>query len=128
MATSTPWGPSQYQEKICRGINLYSTASHGGYKVSKKLNLQIPEIFRRLDGWYEEDCDQLIVRFFLCHLFEKPGNYLIPVTRDLRRWFPHEMQQWEGQEEKPVDYCFHCRYGNCYTLKSRNKEREEAKR
>lgn len=56
MATQTPWGKSQDKRTITRGINFYTTASHGGYKVSKKMNEQIPRYLRLDDGWYEEDC------------------------------------------------------------------------
>jgi hypothetical protein len=34
-----------------------STASHGGIKVTRALNAQIPEYMRCEGGWYEEDCD-----------------------------------------------------------------------
>lgn len=57
MATQTPWGKSQDKTKITRGINFYSCAGHGGYKVSKKLNESMPEALRNDDGWYEEDCE-----------------------------------------------------------------------
>jgi hypothetical protein len=57
MPTSTPWGPSQYKKNYGRGINFYGTASHGGFKVSTKLNTQMPEVLRYADGWYEEDND-----------------------------------------------------------------------
>jgi hypothetical protein len=57
MSTSTPWGTSDYSKKIARGIIFYGTTSHGGFHVSKKLNLTIDPIWRRADGWYEEDCE-----------------------------------------------------------------------
>lgn len=58
---NTPWGKSQSKQKVVRGINFYSTAGHGGYKVSKKLNASIPDCLRNEDGWYEEDCEYLKV-------------------------------------------------------------------
>jgi len=65
MATSTPWGPSQYADKLARGVTMYGTAGHGGIKVSDKLNREIPPEFRNESGWYEEDCEAVIPLYFL---------------------------------------------------------------
>jgi hypothetical protein len=64
MPTTTPWGVAQYTTNYGTGINSYSTAGHGGIKVSDKLNKQIPIEFRNADGWYEEDCESNIVHYF----------------------------------------------------------------
>lgn len=68
MATSTPWGPSQETTRIARGITFYSTAGHGGFKLSAGRNAVIRrEVkdrtwgLRGHDGWYEEDCDAALV-------------------------------------------------------------------
>lgn len=68
MATSTPWGPSQETTRIARGITFYSTAGHGGFKLSAGRNAIIrKEVkdrtwgLRGHDGWYEEDCDAALV-------------------------------------------------------------------
>lgn len=68
MATSTPWGPSQNATRIARGITSYSTAGHGGIKLSAGRNAIIRKEIkdktwgqRGHDGWYEEDCDAAIV-------------------------------------------------------------------
>lgn len=61
---STPWGQSQWQKKIARGITQISTAGHGGYRISKVLaEKRISEEMRTKAGilycgyWYfEEDC------------------------------------------------------------------------
>lgn len=52
----TPWGWADHKTPVCRGVNFYSTPSHGGYKVSDKLNVIIPPYMRNDKGWYEEDC------------------------------------------------------------------------
>lgn len=57
MATSTPWGPSQYSTKYGFGITSYGTAGHGGFKVCATLNAKMPDCLRLNDGWYEEDCE-----------------------------------------------------------------------
>jgi len=91
MATSTPWGLSQDTEKVTRGINFYSTASHGGYKLSKKMNEKVHPAFKREGwagmahkGWYEEDCDWAIVVFTFPQYF-KSEEYAQAVDT-LRRW------------------------------------------
>ena len=116
MPTSTPWGTAQTSEKACRGINFYSTASHGGYKVSDKLNLEIPEVFRRADGWYEEDCDWSIVWVFLSAHFDK--EYFKPETflqadKTLKQWFPHEWQEYNDQPISRIDTCWDCNKNTC---------------
>jgi hypothetical protein len=62
---STPWGRADQKEKVCRGINFYSTPSHGGYKVSEGMLKKMPERLRLDGGWYEEDCEayKVIVAF-----------------------------------------------------------------
>lgn len=60
----TPWGKSQGGYQLREGIVLYHCAGHGGAKVTKKLNNQIPVAFRNPKGWYEEDCDRNIVMYF----------------------------------------------------------------
>jgi hypothetical protein len=59
---------SQSCHYIAEGIHFYSTAGHGGYKLSPELNKQVPLKVRQstwgglgMQGWYEEDCDALIV-------------------------------------------------------------------
>ncbi len=61
MATSTPWGMSQHSDKIAVGIMKYVTASHGGVRLSKKRNEQVPDYMRDESGWYEEDDQWTIV-------------------------------------------------------------------
>lgn len=67
-STQTPWGQAQSAEAFTDGIILYSTASHGGFHVSKKLLSTMPDYLRTADGyadgergWFEEDCASAIV-------------------------------------------------------------------
>lgn len=60
----TPWGRSDSGFLMAPGITSYSTPSHGGVKVIKKLNDRIPAGFRSENGWYEEDCDAKIPFYF----------------------------------------------------------------
>lgn len=92
MATTTPWGLSQSKKTITRGINCYSTAGHGGYKVSDKLNQQIPAYMRNADGWYEEDCEWAIVVIVFSNLFS-PEDY-IHAEKTLRNTFPDAYEKF----------------------------------
>lgn len=102
----TPWGRSQHASRLAPGIYSHSTASHGGIKVYKRLNEQIPPAFRDLHGWYEEDCRAYIPLFFHYDLVQqfsqKSKNahlleYLSQFSReDLKRLLIH----WQ-----PVESC-----------------------
>ncbi len=94
MATATIWGLSQDSERITRGITRYSTASHGGYKVSKGLNLHIPTILRDQDGWYEEDCAYAIVHVFFSQFFSP--EKVVSAHEVLERWYPREFSAYKA--------------------------------
>lgn len=59
--SNTPWGPAQGVERIADGIHNVYTSSHGGYHLSPERNEVVPSYMRCEDGWYEEDCDWVIV-------------------------------------------------------------------
>ena len=100
----TPWGKSQGGELLAPGIKQYHTASHGGIKLLKKLNNQIPLCFRRHDGWYEEDCDAIIVWYYHYDAIEAhmrasgmPGYRLSAdayFTQFPRSYFKKQLEQW----------------------------------
>jgi hypothetical protein len=92
----TPWGKTEHFNILFEGITKYHTASHGGYKIIKKLNeAYIPLIFRKENGWYEEDCEQYIVTYFLYDLIygkQSAGNFKGEAKRGLLRWFPAQYE------------------------------------
>lgn len=55
MPVSTPWGTSQGSSRIAWGITFYSTASHGGIKLSPTKQAEMPPELRNKYPWYEED-------------------------------------------------------------------------
>jgi len=98
MATSTPWGTSQYSQKIERGLAFHSTPGHGGLLVSegyahKHLS---PSALKRGIKWgkyygYEEDCDMMIVLFEIAkarEAFSKNGLEDREIFLSLSRWNP----------------------------------------
>lgn len=104
MPTSTPWGVAQSKKKYYRGINSYSTAGHGGFKISEKLNKQIPDYMRHEDGWYEEDCDWckpvVVFRELTPELQELYYNY---ADKCFRNWFPDEYERYFNVVLQPGD-------------------------
>ena len=65
---NTPWGESQHIENIAKGIQHVDTAGHGGIKLSVDMNEKIPITWRQasfngqgMRGWYEHDCDIVMV-------------------------------------------------------------------
>lgn len=59
--TDCPWGEPQSTRLVQDGVLKVDCAGHGGYKLDRKRNAQIPEYMRKEDGWYEEDVDWCIV-------------------------------------------------------------------
>ena len=93
MSTNTPWGPSQDSKEIAPGIVFYSTASHGGIHLAPTLNAQVADVWRREEGWYEEDCDWAIVAFTFPALFL---NAYASAVDTVRHWYPCEYEQVTG--------------------------------
>jgi len=93
MPTLTPWGVSQNKEEITPGIVFHSTASHGGFKVCKKLNDTIPDYMRNENGWYEEDCEWCKIAVIFPEDFLKEYASALGI---LRNWYPDEYKKHFG--------------------------------
>lgn len=61
MKKSSPWGTIDHVQKLASGMFQVSTAGHGGIKLSRSRNSEMPEGARRKGGWYEEDCEWALV-------------------------------------------------------------------
>lgn len=61
----TPWGDVQTREEIGKGIWSVSTAGHGGLWLEPATYALMPSAAKTTlyskGGWYEEDCDALLV-------------------------------------------------------------------
>lgn len=98
MATWTPWGPPQASEKIAPGITFYSTASHGGVKLSEARQREMPEALRLEKPWYEEDCEfARVVLAFPDHFSEKQ---LETAQSTLKDYYPEAYENFYGVELK----------------------------
>jgi|SRR5271165_777491 len=94
MATTTPWGKSQHTTNYGRGVNFYSTAGHGGFKVSKALNASMPAAIRNADGWYEEDCEYAKVMIAFPERFTE--TQFADAKDSLRMWNPDAYERVFG--------------------------------
>lgn len=74
MAISTPWGPSHTSHTIALGIVRYTTASHGGYNLTKSRVDAMPPVMQQLlhkigaitcngEAWLEEDNEWALAAF-----------------------------------------------------------------
>ncbi len=94
----TPWGQPDTKMIHSEGIMFYSTPGHGGFKVSRELNLKIPEYMRRAGGWYEEDCEWSIVAMAFPDKFEPKD--VESARNTFRNWFPDEYEKFFGVKLK----------------------------
>lgn len=92
MATSTPWGASQFSKRIARGITMYSTAGHGGLKVSAgRLADMHPALvnmgFGGLGnkGWFEEDASWCAVALAFPECFD--ANTVEAAHKTAQSWY-----------------------------------------
>ena len=65
----TPWGAAEEILVHGEGCVFFSTPSHGGIRLDKCRNREMPEAWRRDDRWYEEDADAHCVVVTFPHLF-----------------------------------------------------------
>jgi len=94
MATSTPWGVAQDSTKYAPGIISYSTASHGGFHLSKTRQDEMPEVLKNPSGWYEEDCDWCKVVVVFHQYFST--NDLLQAYDTLKNTFYEAYEQFTG--------------------------------
>ena len=97
----SPWGKIQDTKVISDGISFVSTASHGGFKLSRELNAQIPKCFRKEGGWYEEDCEYSIVIMFFPEFFKEKDIDIAMNT--VKNWFPDSYEQYTGTTLLPEE-------------------------
>lgn len=58
----TPWGDAQHVDRYPHeGVYFVSTAGHGGFWLDAGALAELPESARSADGWYEEDCEAVLV-------------------------------------------------------------------
>ena len=99
MPTQTPWGAAQDSTKYAPGIISYSTASHGGFHLSKTRQAKMPEVLRNPDGWYEEDCEWCKVVLAFSEYFTP--KELLSAYSTLKNWDYEVYEKFAGLTLKP---------------------------
>ena len=91
----SPWGRVQRVYVLADGVQFVSTASHGGIKLNRKRNAEMPAALRRKGGWYEEDVEQALVLVGLPNLFRP--EQVDEARKTVKNWFPDEYEAWTGE-------------------------------
>lgn len=130
----TPWGGADSAEvytfidnrgEIGPHAGSVTTPGHGGLKLDRKRNAQIPDYMRHRGGWYEEDCA------FAIPLLVMPGleeaiwratrdygkltldEFRSMVRRTVRAWYWRSYERFTGETVAPGeshgkdDYLWH---------------------
>lgn len=94
---SSPWGTVQSWKNIATGIDLATTSSHGGIKLSGSRQTRMPEAFKVKGGWYEEDVKLYFVVLAFPNCFEE--KYTEIAHKMIKNYYPDNYAKWSG---KPV--------------------------
>lgn len=84
----SPWGPVQSSTTIADGIYTVSTRSHGGFKLDRSRNANVPPCVRAAGGWYEEDLAWCWVAISYPNHF-KPED-VASAKQAAKNWFPDQ--------------------------------------
>lgn len=101
MGTQTPWGVSDWSERIAPGIMRYDTPSHGGYHLSPTRMREVPAVFLTAGygvdkGWFEEDCCWAFVALTFPEYFSPDACH--QAYRTVQVFYPNIFQDVEAQE------------------------------
>lgn len=92
----SPWGPIQHSTILGEGIVSVMTARHGGIKLDRKRNAQVPQEHRSAGGWYEEDCDWSIVALVFPEAFD--AKALECAHKTAKNWRPFAYEKITGEK------------------------------
>jgi hypothetical protein len=95
----TPWGKADHEQTYAEGIVFYNTSSHGGFKLDRIRNAQVPPALRERGGWYEEDCAWAKVVYAFPAIF--PEEELASAIQTLKTWYPDAWESLTGTTLAP---------------------------
>ena len=96
---TSPWGQVDHEREVAPGMTFVSTASHGGFKLDRRLNAEVPEYMRRPGGWYEEDVDWAVVAVVFPAAFSEKEQE--SAVHTFRNWRPDAYERFFGEEIPP---------------------------
>lgn len=91
---ASPWGRIDHAKVLAPGIVSVSTQSHGGIHLDTERNDAMPAVFRKPNGWYEEDCDWAMVALVYPQAFDEKARAAAP--RSVMTWQPDAYEAWSG--------------------------------
>jgi len=116
MNTPTPWGAAQHIEHVADGIDIVSTASHGGIVLDPSRVAAMPAYMSNAShagpSAYEEDCDWCMPVLIFENEFrtyytrtKRPDITTIftSAKASLRNWHPAVYEQFYGVALKPEE-------------------------
>jgi hypothetical protein len=62
----TPWGSSDYQKQIAKGITRVSTPRHGGFYLSKERWAELMSIFPQFVSFAGKILERIFFRYKFC--------------------------------------------------------------
>jgi hypothetical protein len=104
IGSRTPWGKADHVRQIAEGIEFIGTPRHGGYKLSRKLNAQVHQAWRKAGGWYEEDCEYAIVHYSFPELtidttgYSSPEAFKADAAKTAKAWAPDAYEAVTGEK------------------------------
>lgn len=90
----SPWGKIDHVTEIAEGVWFVSTPGHGGFKLSRKRQNEMPKTLKREKGWYEEDCEADLVVLGLQRFFKSEN--VDRAHKSVKNWFPDEYEAFTG--------------------------------
>jgi len=110
MVLSTPWGPSHTCSIVALGIVRYTTASHGGYNLTKSRVNAMPPALQALlhkigaiegngEAWLEEDNEWALAAFAFPADFK--AEDIACADTIMRNHYPDTWEAITGEQLKP---------------------------
>lgn len=97
----SPWGTIDHARDIAPGIVEVATPSHGGIKLDRYRNREVPAAARRKGGWYEEDCDWSIVALCFPEAFSEDAR--TSAEKSAKDWDPDAYTAITGRPVTPAE-------------------------
>ena len=85
----TPWGEAQHTARVAIGMDVCSTAGHGGWKVPEERKRAIDPAWRDTTRFFEQDCAWAAPA--ITHWRDLPAEQVAEAHRLARRWMPASM-------------------------------------
>jgi hypothetical protein len=95
----SPWGTIDNATQYGDGVTSVGTPSHGGFKLDRTRNAQVPRFLRNEGGWYEEDSEWAKVAVCFPDLFTT--RELAQARATLKNWDPDGYEMHFGETIPP---------------------------